>query len=161
MRGGYGKAVDLWSLGIICYLLYTTPPPPTSNHSYLPLTPHSLLFMGCFSSTPPSIFVSLFCLCMVFRHRGGLPFDGKTKEVVVQKTLHAKLSFSNQCWKEVSKEARDLIEALLERDPERRITMESALEHPWFGHLTENERWAAFPYHNLLFPTPLTHDPIY
>ena len=35
-------------------------------------------------------------------------------------------------WSHISQEARDLVEALLEVDPERRLSCEEALAHPWF-----------------------------
>ena len=35
-------------------------------------------------------------------------------------------------WSHISEEAKDLVEALLEVDPERRLSCEEALAHPWF-----------------------------
>ena len=35
-------------------------------------------------------------------------------------------------WSHISEEARDLVEALLEVDPETRLSCEEALAHPWF-----------------------------
>ncbi len=35
-------------------------------------------------------------------------------------------------WKTVSPECRDLIQAMLTRDPAQRITAEDAMQHAWF-----------------------------
>ena len=35
-------------------------------------------------------------------------------------------------WSHISEEAKDLVEALLEVDPDTRLSCEEALAHPWF-----------------------------
>jgi serine/threonine protein kinase len=35
----------------------------------------------------------------------------------------------------VSKEGKDLISKLLQKDPKKRLTSDEALKHPWFSHL--------------------------
>jgi len=86
---GYGRKVDLWSLGCIMHLLL----------------------------------------------RGVLPFDGHTKDEVVEKTLNKKLNLTHKKWDRVSEDAKDLIAKLLVKDPEQRITLDDALKHRWFDKL--------------------------
>ncbi|ETW08441.1 CAMK/CAMK1 protein kinase [Aphanomyces invadans] len=40
--------------------------------------------------------------------------------------------FTPRIWKKFSREAKDLVSHLLERDPTKRFTVEQALTHPWF-----------------------------
>ena len=89
----YSHAVDVWSVGIIFFLLL----------------------------------------------RGGLPFDGKTKEDVVNRTLTMKVSFRHPRWKHVSPQAMRLIKRFLEKDPSKRITMEEAARDRWFEPLAQHQ----------------------
>jgi len=34
-------------------------------------------------------------------------------------------------WTDISEDAKDLVSQMLEHDPDRRITVEDALKHPW------------------------------
>ena len=40
-------------------------------------------------------------------------------------------SFYNPCWEEVSQEAKHLISGLLQVDPNRRLSLQQLLQHPW------------------------------
>jgi serine/threonine protein kinase len=83
---GYGREVDIWSIGVIMYVLL----------------------------------------------RGRLPFEGKKKSQIVSKTLSGKLFFDGDpVWEKISSEAKELIRALLQVDPERRISIDEALKHSW------------------------------
>eukprot|EP00485_Elphidium_margaritaceum_P004278 CAMPEP_0202696214 /NCGR_PEP_ID=MMETSP1385-20130828/9518_1 /ASSEMBLY_ACC=CAM_ASM_000861 /TAXON_ID=933848 /ORGANISM="Elphidium margaritaceum" /LENGTH=913 /DNA_ID=CAMNT_0049352331 /DNA_START=76 /DNA_END=2817 /DNA_ORIENTATION=- len=86
---GYGRKVDLWSLGCIMHLLL----------------------------------------------RGVLPFDGHTKDEVVEKTLNKQLNLTHAKFARVSVEAKDLIAKLLIKDPNNRISLQQSLKHPWFDPL--------------------------
>ena len=45
---------------------------------------------------------------------------------------------SDNQWKKISKDAKDLISNLLKKDPKKRITVTKAMEHKWFESLNEN-----------------------
>jgi len=76
---GYGTEADLWSVGVVTYVLAS----------------------GC---------------APVF-----LPTAEGVKKVF----------FSDEAWSGASEELKHFIEALLVRNPEKRITAADALEHPW------------------------------
>jgi len=82
---GYDKEVDLWSIGVITYLL----------------------------------------LC------GYPPFYGESLPEVFEQILKGHFEFNAPYWDNISAEAKDFIKKLLMVDPDKRLTAENALQHPW------------------------------
>ena len=99
MEKPYDKRVDLWSIGIIQYLLLS----------------------GC------------------------LPFDDENSEKeIARQTIHDETPFPSSLWKKISLEAKSLVQSkkfkfyfinknkdLLHKNPEKRLTINEILEHPW------------------------------
>ncbi|KAL3848158.1 hypothetical protein ACJMK2_019035 [Sinanodonta woodiana] len=83
-REMYGKPVDVWSCGVLMFILLSGYPP----------------FMG-------------------------------TKERLFDLIVQGKFHFREKQWQCISVEAKDLVRKMLEVDPDRRITIEQALVHPW------------------------------
>ena len=44
---------------------------------------------------------------------------------------NGKFSFYDECWEEISQEAKDLITGLLQADPDKRLTLQQVVQHPW------------------------------
>ncbi|ORX53780.1 Pkinase-domain-containing protein [Piromyces finnis] len=86
----YSKAVDLWSVGIITYILLS---------GYSP-----------------------FYYC-------------KDTNQLYDAIMHGRYTFEDRYWHNISSCAKDFIKALLQVDPEKRITAEEALDHPWLNNL--------------------------
>ena len=64
---------------------------------------------------------------------GSLPFSGKSEKEIAKAVVYNKVDFNKKpIWKEISKEAKDFILKLLEKDLKKRIDMKTALEHSWF-----------------------------
>eukprot|EP00467_Chlorarachnion_reptans_P026413 CAMPEP_0114519762 /NCGR_PEP_ID=MMETSP0109-20121206/19191_1 /TAXON_ID=29199 /ORGANISM="Chlorarachnion reptans, Strain CCCM449" /LENGTH=751 /DNA_ID=CAMNT_0001700553 /DNA_START=299 /DNA_END=2551 /DNA_ORIENTATION=+ len=64
---------------------------------------------------------------------GRLPFNGKDRKELQQQTQHSKLTLAPaKIWDEVSKEALELMRALLQKGPSRRPRAKRALEYAWF-----------------------------
>ena len=64
---------------------------------------------------------------------GSLPFSGKDEHEIAKNVVYSKVDFEKKpIWKEISREAKDFISKLLEKDLKKRIEMKAALEHPWF-----------------------------
>ncbi|KNC96528.1 CAMK protein kinase [Spizellomyces punctatus DAOM BR117] len=65
---------------------------------------------------------------------GYLPFGTDDNPTELSKRIReAEFDFGGPEWRHVSNDAKDLICRLLEIDPERRLTVEQALQHPWIA----------------------------
>ena len=60
------------------------------------------------------------------------PFDGSNDNEILHKVLKGEFNFNYQPFKAVSSECKDLIKKLLVLNPDRRLTAQEALNHPWF-----------------------------
>jgi calcium-dependent protein kinase len=63
---------------------------------------------------------------------GELPFQGTTEEEIFDKIKNSPITFHDEIWDEVSDNAKDLIIGLLERNINKRLSAEEALEHSFF-----------------------------
>ncbi|KAE8691993.1 Calcium-dependent protein kinase 24 [Hibiscus syriacus] len=93
LRRNYGKEVDIWSAGVILYIL----------------------------------------LC------GVPPFWADCEEGIARAIIRGKIDFQRDPWPKVSSEAKDLVRRMLDQNPQNRITVQQAFEHPWIQNL-ENAR---------------------
>jgi len=92
---GYDSgAVDLWSAGVILYIL----------------------------------------LC------GFPPFYEEELPALFEQILHARYDFPSPWWDKISKDAKDLVQKLLELDPKKRLTATQVLQHPWIANKGTNEK---------------------
>lgn len=62
---------------------------------------------------------------------GQFPFQGDNTAEALKKIVQAPLKLSSKRWDRVSSHAKDLIRKLLNKDPNKRITADQALKHPW------------------------------
>lgn len=62
---------------------------------------------------------------------GTLPFSGADDEEIEKKIIRCKIDLNNGVWAGVSKECKDLVTKLLEKNPKSRPTANQALSHPW------------------------------
>ena len=92
IKGNYSFECDVWSCGIIMYILLIGYP----------------------------------------------PFDGKNNKNLYNNIQNNKVDFSGSDWSKISKEAKDLILKLLEKNPNNRISAFDALQHPWIKNTNKN-----------------------
>jgi calcium/calmodulin-dependent protein kinase I len=85
--GGYDKSVDMWSVGVITYVL----------------------------------------LC------GFSPFLSSTQTGLFEKIIKVEYDFPDPEWTHISQQAKDFIQHLLLKDPEKRFTAQQCLDHPWLN----------------------------
>ncbi|MCQ2819858.1 MAG: protein kinase [archaeon] len=65
------------------------------------------------------------------------PFNGSTDNAIYRAITKKKFSFPEEEWGYISKDAKDLICKMI-CDPEKRLTAQQVLEHPWITQLAPN-----------------------
>lgn len=93
LRQSYDKSCDIWSCGVIAYIL----------------------------------------LC------GYPPFNGSNNDETHRSILKGQYYFPARDWKDASIEAMDFIVRMLQIDPQNRMTVEQALNHPWLVKHVNND----------------------
>ena len=91
MKGNYTQLCDVWSTGIILYILLTGDP----------------------------------------------PFNGESDSIIYNKIMKMNLTFPENKWKYISKEAKDLLKNHMLVPENKRFTAKQVLEHPWFKNASE------------------------
>merc|ERR1712070_367987 len=92
LRRKYDRSCDLWSVGVISYIL----------------------------------------LC------GYPPFNGSDNKEVYDAVRRGRYRFPSADWNHTSRESRDFVRRLLQKDPRKRMTVEEALNHPWIVYNVNN-----------------------
>ncbi len=70
---------------------------------------------------------------------GTPPFNGATDDDIMRAVKKAKYSYSNPVWREISDEAKDLINKMLKYPPEGRISAQDAYTHVWIKRKKFNQ----------------------
>ena len=68
---------------------------------------------------------------------GYMPFEGKTDKEIMESIKFDKLKFYRNKWGVLSNSAEDLIKRCLEKSPEKRISIDEFINHPWFKENNE------------------------
>ena len=59
------------------------------------------------------------------------PFYAENDTAMFERIMNADYDFDDECWDDVTDDAKDFIDNLLQKDPKKRLTAEQAKNHPW------------------------------
>lgn len=114
LKWKYGKEIDVWSAGVMLYILLSGFPPfwagGLHNHKFKNISCHGL------QTLCSSLHVS------------------ETEKGIFDAILEGKLSFEEAPWPSISDSAKDLIKKMLTKDPKKRITAAEALGQDRLNH---------------------------
>ncbi|CAG9328171.1 unnamed protein product [Blepharisma stoltei] len=68
---------------------------------------------------------------------GRAPFPGKDTKEILYRNKECRIYFQDKYWNEISQKAIDMVQRLTDPNPEFRISINDAKEHPWISFLTK------------------------
>ena len=72
---------------------------------------------------------------------GFLPFDHETSEKeIARQTVYEPTPFPSSIWKNISIEAKMFVDNLLNKDPEKRMSIDEVLQHKWLQKFHKEEK---------------------
>lgn len=71
------------------------------------------------------------CIFMMLSN-GDMPFEGKTPKQLVARVLTGDIQFEAALWEDISEEAKNFIQSLLQVDPSDRVSASDAIKDSWF-----------------------------
>eukprot|EP00350_Pseudokeronopsis_sp_OXSARD2_P002231 CAMPEP_0170560682 /NCGR_PEP_ID=MMETSP0211-20121228/50329_1 /TAXON_ID=311385 /ORGANISM="Pseudokeronopsis sp., Strain OXSARD2" /LENGTH=257 /DNA_ID=CAMNT_0010875187 /DNA_START=592 /DNA_END=1362 /DNA_ORIENTATION=- len=66
-------------------------------------------------------------------------FDGVDDKEIIKKVKKGEVFLNSHEWKKISKEAIDLVKRMLTKDPDKRISADDALQHPYLRKFRSNK----------------------
>jgi len=124
LRKQSGPEVDVWSAGVILYILLRGLPP-------------------FWASNDPNVYcnslrlITKFFLCKLFDHilviffvpelHPILLLFSESESAVFKQILHGEVDFASDPWPSISQSAKDLIKQMLDKDPKKRISAHEVL----------------------------------
>ena len=83
------------------------------------------------SKLSPSIDIWAMGIILFTLVIGDLPFKGRTKQGITDSIIYKDFDYPVKKEKFLSQEFKDLMEQILEKNPESRITLKALQNHPW------------------------------
>ena len=122
----YGPEADIWSAGVIVYILLCGVPPFWGGKFF-----HNSSSWCCFCPCYIMLLWHIFykssnCNPLSFLILSFFSFS-ETEHEIFEEVLHGDLDFSSEPWPSISESAKDLVKRMLVRDPKKRLTAHEVL----------------------------------
>ncbi|CAI5993554.1 unnamed protein product [Closterium sp. NIES-65] len=118
----YGPEVDVWSCEPISAGLAGSP---------LYLAPEMVRTNGCHYGPEVDVWSAGVILYMLLCGYCPFPTDLPTMDELFCAIMYDEIDYDSDPWPLISQQAKEVVQGMLDRNPETRLTAKQVLEHPW------------------------------